>query len=399
MEILAIIPARGGSKGIPRKNIRNVGGKPLLAHSIEHAWAAPEVTRVVVSTDDAEIAEIARQHRAGVVMRPAEISGDAASSESALQHTLNHLRETEQYRPDLVVFLQATSPLRRTHDVRDAIRTLESEGADSLFSAGPVHGFVWRVENGRPRSFSYDFEHRPRRQDAPEDLIENGSIYIFKPWVIEQHGNRLGGKIAVYRMEALYSFQIDEPSDLHLFEALFQAAASSIEKPDLAHVELLVLDFDGVLTDNRVLVSQDGTEAVLCSRADGLGIELLTKAGIPVVVLSKERNPVVAARCRKLGIECVQACDEKLGALQHLAATRNLQPSQVAYVGNDINDLACLAWVGCPIGVADALPEVRRAVLRLTTRPGGFGAVREVADWILTAKASRLPQSISVSLQ
>ena len=126
--VLAIIPARGGSKGIPRKNVRPLLGRPLLAHSIEHARQAPSVTRVVVSTDDAEIAAVARRFGAEVVDRPAEISGDAASSESALLHVLDHLRDAEGYEPDLVVFLQATSPLRRPGDVQGAIETLDARG-------------------------------------------------------------------------------------------------------------------------------------------------------------------------------------------------------------------------------------------------------------------------------
>lgn len=150
-----------------------------------------------------------------------------------------------------------------------------------------------------------------------------------------------------------------------------------------AGVKLLALDFDGVMTDNRVLVDQDGKEAVLCHRGDGMGIGLLKKAGIEVLVISMEPNPVVSARCRKLKIDCIQNCDKKLKALQQLAAARGLKPRDVAFVGNDINDLECLRWVGLPIAVADAEPEVLKAAAYVTRRPGGFGAVREVADKIL----------------
>lgn len=388
MNVLAIIPARGGSKGIPGKNIRLICGKPLLAYSIEHARNAPSVTRIVVSTDDTAIARIAEAYGAEVVWRPESISGDTASSESALEHTLGYLRVTEQYVPDLVVFLQATSPLRKPDDVEQAIQTLLREQADSLLSTGPVHGFVWRITGDAPKSFSYDHAARPRRQDAPEDLIENGSIYVFKPWVLDQLHNRLGGKIAVHRMEPLYSFQIDEPADLALFEALIPVMAPKKQAADLDAVRLLVLDFDGVLTDNRVLVSQNGTESVYCSRGDGLGIEMLRKAGIPVVVFSKERNPVVAARCRKLSIECIQGCDEKLRALQSYARERGYAAQEIAYVGNDINDLDCLGWVGVPIVVNDCAPQVRHAARLITPQAGGHGAVRQVADWLLSRDRS-----------
>ena len=156
----------------------------------------------------------------------------------------------------------------------------------------------------------------------------------------------------------------------------------AIADHDLSGVRLLVLDFDGVLTDNRVLVDQDGREAVFCHRGDGWGIAQLKKTDVDVLVLSTEKNPVVEARCRKLTVPCIQGCDDKLTRLQQLAQKRNLLPGDIAYVGNDVNDLECLQWVGMPIAVADAVPEVLSAVQLVTSRDGGFGAVREVCDWI-----------------
>lgn len=157
----------------------------------------------------------------------------------------------------------------------------------------------------------------------------------------------------------------------------------------LQAIELLALDFDGVLTDNRVLVDQDGHEAVWCHRGDGWGIARLLEAGVSVVVISTETNPVVAARCRKLGIPVVQGCGDKQAALQSMADARHLGPEHVAYVGNDVNDLACLRWAAVPIAVADAVPGVRAIARLITATPGGYGAVREVADWILAARQNR----------
>jgi YrbI family 3-deoxy-D-manno-octulosonate 8-phosphate phosphatase len=384
-ETLAIIPARGGSKGIPGKNVRPFLGEPLLAHSIRHARQAPLVTRVVVSTDDAEIAAVARQYGAEVVDRPAEISGDTAGSESALLHVLDHLEAAEGYRPELVVFLQATSPLRRPGDIQAAIEMLRREQADSLFSASPVHGFLWRMHEGRLTSVSMDYRNRPRRQDVGEDYIENGSFYVLKPGLLREHGNRLGGKIVLFPDEPLNLFQIDEPGDLRLLERLASLGSGPPTGPDLSGIRLLVLDFDGVMTDNRVLVHQDGTEAVWCHRGDGWGIARLKEQGVQVIVISTETNPVVAARSRKLGLEFVQSCDDKLGALRRYAEEHRLGPHQVAYVGNDVNDLDCMRWVGAPIAVADAMPEVLDVARWVTSRPGGFGAVREVADRLIAA--------------
>ncbi len=384
-EILAIIPARGGSKGIPGKNIRLLNGKPLLAHTIEQAQHTPQITRIIVSTDDPAIGQIARTYGAEVIWRPAAISGDKASSESALQHVLDILLEREGYDPKLVVFLQATSPMRRPDDVQRAIETLDIEQADSLLSVCPVHGFIWRRMGENIDSFSFNYRQRQMRQDAPQDYIENGSIYVFKPWVLRQLDNRLGGKIAIYEMAYLDSFQIDEPNDLVLIERLM-AARPAASLPGLGSLRLLVLDFDGVLTDNRVMVTETGEEAVLAHRGDGWGIARLKEAGVEVMVLSTEQNPVVAARCQKLAIDYIQGSDDKLSALQELAQEKGLKAAEIAFVGNDVNDLECLQWVGNPIVVQDANDLIRSSAKWITTLPGGYGAVREVCDLILVQK-------------
>ena len=406
MQVLAIIPARGGSKGIPQKNIRPLRGRPLLAYSIEAVRQAPAVSRVVVSTDDEQIAGVAYRYGAEVIRRPSEISGDTASSESALLHALDFLKENENWEPELVVFLQATSPLRRPEDVQAAVETLQSSGADSLFSACHVEGFTWRAalkgkdENGAEegaaplRPVNYDPTQRPRRQELSEEILEeNGSIYVFKPWVLRQLNSRLGGQITVYRMERLDSFQLDTPGDIPVLETLLDLRLRSQSLPaagrqlpaasSLAEVRLLIFDFDGVMTDNRALVDQNGEEAVWVNRADGWGIARLKEIGLEMAVLSTEANPVVAARCRKLGLNCIQGLDDKLAALQELACRRGLEAGQIAYLGNDVNDLACLGWVGWPLAVADSYPPVLAVARRITQSRGGQGAVREAAEWFL----------------
>jgi N-acylneuraminate cytidylyltransferase len=202
--------------------------------------------------------------------------------------------------------------------------------------------------------------------------------------VLREFGNRLGGKIAAYLMDPLDSLQVDEPADLPLFERLLAARGPGPTRPaSSSGIGLLVLDFDGVMTDNRVLVDCDGNEAVWCDRGDGWGVARLKDAGMELVVLTTEVIPVAAARCRKLGIECVGACTDKLATLRELAWGRGLEPDRIAYLGNDVNDLDCLRWVGLPIAVADAVPEVLAVARWVTARPGGHGAVREVADHLL----------------
>lgn len=156
-----------------------------------------------------------------------------------------------------------------------------------------------------------------------------------------------------------------------------------------ASIRLLVLDFDGVMTDNRVLVDQDGREAVWCSRGDGMGIGLLRGAGVEVMVVSKETNKVVSARCKKLHIEAVQGIDDKLTVLRHIAKDRGLKPKDIAYTGNDVNDLECMQWVGLPIAVADSEAAILPHAAWVTRRNGGYGAVRDVCDLLIAARAGK----------
>ncbi len=159
-------------------------------------------------------------------------------------------------------------------------------------------------------------------------------------------------------------------------------------KADLGAIRLLVLDFDGVMTDNGVITRQDGQESVVCSRSDGLGIVMVREAGVEVVVISMEENPVVKARCDKLKIECTHGHKHKLPVLVALLERKGVDPRHVVYVGNDVNDVPCMRHVGIGVAVADAHEDVFRHARVATKKPGGRGAVREVADWLLEARGA-----------
>lgn len=221
ISIIAIIPARGGSKGIPGKNIRLLNGKPLIAYSIEAAREAKMVDQVYVSTDDTQIAQVATDYGASVIHRPPELATDTASSESALLHALEAIEESE-VQPELVVFLQCTSPLRTSTDINLAIQQLRAEGADSLLSVSPSHRFLWHQVDGVAESINYDYRYRRRRQDMNPQYVENGSIYIFKPWVLKEVRNRLGGKISLFPMSEVAAHEIDSIQDFQIAEFLIE---------------------------------------------------------------------------------------------------------------------------------------------------------------------------------
>jgi N-acylneuraminate cytidylyltransferase len=222
--IVAIIPARGGSKGIKDKNLVDLCGKPLLAWSIEQAKACPEVDAVYVSSDSERILDVARRHGAAAIVRPPELATDTSSSEGALLHAVAEIDATTVTTVELVVFLQATSPLRAPSDISAAIAAVRAADADSLFSSVRMDDVcLWRAEGGRPvDSVTYDYQNRGRRQDRQPYLLENGSIYVFKPEVLRRYGNRLGGRIAISTMAPWQAFEIDAIEDVAVCEYYMQ---------------------------------------------------------------------------------------------------------------------------------------------------------------------------------
>lgn len=382
-EVLALIPARGGSKSLPRKNVLPLGGIPLIAHTIRAAQAASLVTRVAVSTEDAEIAAIARRFGAGVVNRPIELASDEASSESALLHALDYLEAVEGYRPDILCFLQCTSPLTAPEDIDSVLSEMIAADADTALAVTRFHSFVWRQDvEGDAVGVNHDKAVRLRRQDRHREFLETGAIYAMVADGFRAERHRFFGRTVVHEMPASRVLEIDDPEDFALAaERLDTNKRATLKLP--SRVEGIVFDFDGVFTDDRVLVDEHGTEVVRCSRRDGMGIEMLRNAGLPMIVISKERNAVVARRCEKLRLEHRQGQDIKLGTLKTWIGDRGLDAEHVIYVGNDVNDLECMAAVGCAVAPADAHPKALAAASVVLRCEGGKGAVRELADLIL----------------
>jgi YrbI family 3-deoxy-D-manno-octulosonate 8-phosphate phosphatase len=337
-----------------------------------------------VSTDDRRIAEVATAAGADVVTRPAELASDEASSESALLHALDDVTGRGHPEPDVIVLVQCTSPFVTASDIDGTVAVLDRDGADSAFTAAPSYAFTWKASPDGATAVNHDSSTRPRRQERTPEYMETGAVYAMRASGFRASRHRFFGRTAFHEVPRLRALEIDDPGDLVVARALvdqIDAEFAADRLPTL--VAALVLDFDGVLTDNKVMTSQDGTESVIGNRADGLGIEMLQHRGIRVVVLSKERNPVVDARCRKLGVECVQGLDDKAAALRRYLDERAIDPSEVVFVGNDVNDVDCLTLVGCGVVVADAHTSAHRASDLVLTRKGGDGAVREIADLIL----------------
>ncbi|MER7091998.1 N-acylneuraminate cytidylyltransferase [Streptomyces althioticus] len=498
--VLAVIPARGGSKGVPAKNLAPVGGVPLVARAVRECRAARHVTDVVVSTDDAAIAETARQAGAEVVLRPADLAGDTATSEAAVLHALDAHEALHGARVDVVLLVQCTSPFLTREDVDGVAAAVAHGDADTAVTVAPFHGFVWRETAGATagatasgpagtgtaaavtavvtaesaagpadttsgpaaiavgtagtdagtagggaravgraagpaetavvtaesaagpagtvsgpaesaaatgarttgegaatvrggHGVNHDKSFRPRRQDRPQDFLETGAAYAMDAAGLRAHGHRFFGRTALVRTDPARVLEVDDPHDLARARALAPLLdAGRTGLPTADDIDAVVLDFDGTQTDDRVLIDADGREFVSVHRGDGLGVAALRRGGLKLLILSTEQNPVVAARARKLRIPVLHGVDRKDLALKQWCEEQGIAPERVLYVGNDVNDLPCFALVGWPVAVASAHDAVRGAARAVTTVPGGAGAVREIAGWILGPSLDSLPQ-------
>lgn len=376
---MAIIPARGGSKGIRLKNLREIGGKSLLGRAIESARSAAAVSDVVVSTDHEQIKAEALRYGARVIDRPADIAGDTASSESVLLHALANAES----QPEITVFIQCTSPFIDPADLDAAIAAVASQRADVSFAAVADHGFHWGLDpQGEAVAVGHDKLHRPRRQDREPRFRETGAFYVMDTRGFLEAGHRFFGKVRVHEVPAEHGIDIDTEADLLLAGLAVPANREPIE------VDAVITDFDGVHTPDTAYVDEHGTETVRVSRSDGMGVARLRAAGVKFLILSKETNPVVAARAAKLKVEVAHGIENKAEYVARWLADESINPARVAYLGNDINDLGAMALVGWPITVADAHHDVHLAARHTLNRKGGHGAVRELAELVLAARTA-----------
>jgi YrbI family 3-deoxy-D-manno-octulosonate 8-phosphate phosphatase len=380
-EVLVVIPARGGSKGIPFKNLKPVSGRSLVARAVEAARNTPLVTDVVVSTDSADIRFEAERFGARVVERPAELSGDTATSESAVLHALDALDQEFGTRPVVTVLLQCTSPFIDPADLNEAVRKVLDGEADVAFSVAENHNFLWtKNDDGAVTAVGHSADFRPRRQDREPQYRETGAFYAMLTEGFTERRHRFFGRLDLQVVPAEHAIEIDSLEDL----ALVQAMAAPAEATAV-DVDALVMDFDGVHTDDHAFVNSEGEEFVRVSRGDGMGIARLRRAGVPQLILSTETNQVVTARANKLGVDVVQDVKDKAEAVSEWMAVRGLDPERVAFVGNDVNDLPAMGRVGWPVAVADARSEVKAAARIVLSHNGGEGAVREICELVLAA--------------
>lgn len=400
--ILALIPARGGSKGIPRKNIKDFAGYPLIAWSIAAGLQAKSVSRVIVSTDDAEIAAVARECGAETpFLRPAELAQDRTTDFPVFEHALKWLEDIEGYKPEIVVQLRPTSPIRPKDMVDQAVGILvqhpEADSVRGVVPAAQNPHKMWRF-NGydAPMNPLLEVEgiaepYNAPRQALPPVYWQTGHIDAIRATTISRKHSLTGGVVYPLVIDPRYTVDIDTPADWEKYQALVYSGLEMVmpegksRRPMPRRVELVICDFDGVITDNRVWVDQDGRETVAAFRSDSPRIRELRERGTDVMILSSEPNPVVKARAKKMGVEAIHGIgiQDKGRVMRDVLAQKNIPAENVIYIGNDHNDLPCFEVAGWSVAVADAYPEVIRAADYVLNARGGHGALREVCDLIL----------------
>lgn len=387
---VAFIPVRGGSKSIPLKNIKLLNGMPLVYWSVKAACGCRYIHKVYIATDSPLIRETVEDFKqreqsalfskAEVIGRSAQSASDTASTESAM------LEFASDHEFDNIVLIQATSPLLTSRDLDRGFEEYDTPGTDSVISVVPQKRFHWeKDEDGFAYPTNYDVFQRPRRQDFTGCLVENGAFYITSRHALLESQNRVSGNIKAVEMEEDTFFEIDEPGDWTIVEALMKKKDNHISKSTIPEIRLFLSDCDGCLTDGGMYYSEQGDELKKFNTRDGMGFALLRKQGIITGIVTGEDVDLNRRRAEKLKLDILEmGCKDKAGAINRICQEYGISPENAAYIGDDINDIDALKIVGFGCCPSDAAPQVREVAKYVTKADGGKGVIREVAEMILS---------------
>lgn len=379
MKKIAILPLRKDSKGIPGKNKKKMVGRPLFCWVLTEAVFS-DLDTVYIFTDDEEILTFVEREyhwtpKVKAFLRNEKNANDTASTES----TMLEFSEKINQDYDILCLLQATSPLALADDINRGLKKIMEETFDSAVSVVKTHRFVW---NNDGTSQNYDVFNRPRRQDFEGLLIENGAVYCTTRKAFLESKNRVSGKIGLVEMAEESLMEIDNLSDWQIVEQLLIERQKSMKANK--RIEYLVLDVDGVFTDGGIYYNEGGEFAKKFDMRDGMGLEILRQNNVKVVVLTSENSELVAQRMKKLQIQNVfLGIKDKYSFLKHFLAAKNSSFESVAYVGDDVNDLANICSSGWSFAPADATEIVKMHADIILNNNSGAGAIREVCEILL----------------
>jgi N-acylneuraminate cytidylyltransferase len=384
---IAFIPARKGSKSIPLKNINPFCGHPLIYWTLLAAEKSKLIDQVILATDSETIAATAQGfnfQKLKIYKRDPENATDTASTEAVMLEYLNKTK-SQYNQDDKFILLQATSPFTKAKDIDSAIGLL-AEGFDSVLSVVPFKRFLWK-KTGTP--LNYDYKNRLRRQNVAPNYLENGALYINSVVGILSSKNRLQGNIGLYIMPEYTGVEIDEPQDWVIAETIFRRYFYPSSYSD-SKIKLVVSDVDGVLTDAGMYYSESGEELKKFNTHDGMGFELLRKAGIKTGIITSEKTQLVERRAQKLKVDYLYQGKRdggKLEAVKEICKIEKISLQEVAYIGDDLNCIDLLKAVGLPGCPKDSVSAVKSIpCIQIMSTDGGKGAFREFAEYILVNK-------------
>ena len=378
MKKIGFIPLRKGSKGISNKNKRKMVGRPLFTWVLGEAIFS-NLDEIIVYTNDASIIDfISKEYhwtnKVKALMRSEASSSDTASTEMAMLEYC----ESIKYDFDVFCLLQATSPFTKKENINACLDKL-TEGFDSALTVVNTHRFLWD-KNGKP--LNYNPFNRPRRQDFEGLLIENGAVYAVKKEALKKHKNRIGAKTAVVQMPEDSLLEIDSESDWNAVESLLiERQKREKESKQITH---LVLDVDGVFTNGTISYTKDGEHTKNFDMRDGMGLEILRQFDVEVMIMTSENSELVAKRMEKLKIEHVfLGVKDKFSLLKHIISEGNVSLSNVAYVGDDVNDLSNICSVGWSLAPNNATDIVKSHADVVLSKNSGNGAIREACQFVM----------------
>ena len=378
---IAFIPVRGGSKGIPGKNIKSFMGKPLIYWVMTELQNTQSIDKIILATDSDDIKRVALSFslsKVEIFDRKDDNAQDHSSTESVM---IEYISSKDLQKDDCLMLVQATSPLTTKDHFSEALELFETKQYDSVLSCARVKRFFWN-KDGKPEN--YDYKSRPRRQDFKGALLENGALYINTVGNIIENLNRLSGKIGIYEMPEYTAVEIDEEEDWIVAESIMRKHV--VKKTVLKPVKLFVTDVDGVLTDAGMYYSETGNEFKKFNTHDGMAFQILRESGIKTAIVTSEDTNIVSKRASKLKVDYLfqgKKHNGKLSVVKDICEKEGISLDEVAYIGDDINCFELLSSVGyaaCPANAVEKIKNIPN-IIQLN-KNGGNGVVREFATFL-----------------
>ncbi|MDG1283601.1 MAG: acylneuraminate cytidylyltransferase [Flavobacteriales bacterium] len=380
MKKIAFIPVRGGSKSIPKKNIKIFCGKPLIYWNLIELENCSQVDEIVVASDSEDIISVVEEFKFSKVVvyrRSNENAQDHSTSESIMLEYINFAKLDLL---DVFMLVQATSPFTKSKDFSNGLKMMNSY--DTVFSCAKIKRFIWDKHSN---PLNYDFKNRPRRQDFDGTYMENGAFCISLVSDIIKYNNRISGNIGICEMPEYTFVEIDEPEDWIIAERLFLKNNYSLNNYDFSKIRIFLSDVDGVLTDAGMYYTEKGDEIKKFSTYDGMAFKILQKRGVKVGILTTEDRQLNRNRAQKLSLDFdFHGADDKLKIVKELCKKQNINLNQVAYIGDDVNCFELLSNVGfpaCPKNAVDKIKSIPNIIQ--ISQNGGSGVVREFVEIII----------------